>query len=155
VAGPVRALTARVELRDQAGTALGAVAAAQLVDPAFVARLAAVTGVAVTLLDGAPAGAAHTTEPTGVRDGVLAAAEHVEGDRVARTGGGVVRRVGRPRGSPPLILGPQRAAAPASRLAGRAVVLAGLLAVLAAAAGPITADAGRTRRSGGPGGRAT
>ena len=40
--------------------ALGTVAAAQLVDPAFVARLAAVTGVAVTLLDsGASAVAGH------------------------------------------------------------------------------------------------
>ena len=64
---PGPGLAVRVELRDRAGAVLGAVAAAQPVDPAFVARLAAVTGVG-----GHPARrrrravrVRHTTESTG------------------------------------------------------------------------------------------
>ncbi|MFD2766827.1 diguanylate cyclase [Micromonospora eburnea] len=112
VAGPVRALAAQVQLRDAAGTDLGTVAAAQPVDPAFVARLAAVAGVAVTLLD----------DPSG-------------GDQVTETTGGrYVRRLGPSSGQPlPLVL-----SVPGERPPGRyaalagAVVLAAALAVLAA-----------------------
>ncbi|WP_199562433.1 diguanylate cyclase, partial [Micromonospora deserti] len=107
-AGPVRALSAQVDLRDPAGAPRGTVAAAQPVDPAFVARLAAVTGVAVTLLDsaGTPARLHHTTESTGVRDAVLAAAGTLDGERVTETTDGrYVRRVGPSSGQPlPLVL---------------------------------------------------
>ncbi|MFG3686092.1 diguanylate cyclase [Micromonospora sp. NPDC047740] len=135
--GPVRALAAEVQLRDPAGADLGTVTAAQSVDPAFVARLAAVTGVAVTLLDD-PAGTdpvTLTTETREVRAAVLAAARTVDGDRVTETvDGRYVRRVGPSPGQPlPLVL-----SVPAERPPGLhvalvgAVVLAALLAVLAA-----------------------
>ncbi|MEH1166664.1 diguanylate cyclase [Micromonospora sp. CPCC 205539] len=135
--GPVRAVAARVDLHDRAGTPLGTVSAAQLVDPAFVARLAAVTGVAVTLLDdgASVARVTHTTESREVRDAVLAAAGTVDGERVTETTEGrYVRRVGPSIGQPlPLVL-----SVPSERPPGlhatlaSVVVLAGLLAVLTA-----------------------
>ncbi|NES14197.1 diguanylate cyclase [Micromonospora sp. PPF5-6] len=134
--GPVRALAARVQLRDPAGADLGTVAAAQPVDPAFIARLAAVTGVAVTLLDDT-AGTdrvTHTTETRGVREAVLAAAGTVDGDRVVETDGRYVRRVGPSPGQPlPLVLSVPGERPPGlyAALVG-AVVLAALLAVVAA-----------------------
>ncbi|MFG2053749.1 diguanylate cyclase [Micromonospora sp. NPDC048930] len=134
--GPVRALAARVQLRDPAGADLGSVAAAQPVDPAFVARLAAVTGVAVTLL-GDSAGTdrvTHTTETREVREAVLAAADTVDGDRVTETDGRYVRRVGPSPGQPlPLVLSVPGERPPDlyAALVG-AVVLAALLAVVAA-----------------------
>lgn len=131
--GPVGALAARVQLRDPAGADLGTVAAAQPVDPAFVARLAAVTGVAVTLLD-ATDRVTHTTETRGVRAAVLAAAGTVDGDRVVETDGRYVRRVGPAPGQPlPLVLSVPGERPPDlyAALTG-AVVLAALLAVLAA-----------------------
>ncbi|MFF0172798.1 diguanylate cyclase [Micromonospora profundi] len=135
--GPVRALAARVDLHDRAGALVGTVAAAQLVDPAFVARLAAVTGVAVTLLDGGASAArfTHTTESREVRDAVLAAANATHGERVTETTDGrYVRRIGPSSGQPlPLVLSVPSERPPGlpATLAG-AVVLAGLLAVLAA-----------------------
>ncbi|WP_435204026.1 diguanylate cyclase [Micromonospora sp. bgisy143] len=135
--GPVRALAARVDRRDTAGTLLGSVAAAQLVDPAFVGRLAAVSGVAVTLLDGGASAArfTHTTESREVRDGVLAAAGHSTGERVTETAKGrYVRRIGPSVGQPlPLVLSVPSSRPPGLHvtLAG-VVVLAGLLAVLTA-----------------------
>lgn len=133
-ATPVAALSAQVRLRDPAGTDLGAVAAAQPVDRAFVARLAAVTGVGITLLDD-PGGLTHTTEDQGVRAAVLAAAGKADGNRVTGTGDGrYVRRVGPSPGQPlPLVL-----SVPGERAAGlygaliAAGALAALLAVLAA-----------------------
>ncbi|KKK04508.1 diguanylate cyclase, partial [Micromonospora sp. HK10] len=134
---PVRALAVRVQLRDPAGADLGAVAAAQPVDPAFVARLAAVTGVAVTLLD-VPAAAepvGHPTETPGVREAVLAAARSLDGDQVTATSDGrYVRRVGPAPGQPlPLVLSVPGERPPGlyAALVG-AVVLAALLAVAAA-----------------------
>ncbi|MFG1884380.1 diguanylate cyclase [Micromonospora sp. NPDC049102] len=135
--GPVRALSARVDRRDPAGTLLGSVAAAQLVDPAFVARLAAVSGVAVTLLDGGASAArfTHTTESREVRDAVLSAAGHTTGERVTETTKGrYVRRIGPSAGQPlPLVLSVPSTRPPGLHvtLAG-VVVLAGLLAVLTA-----------------------
>jgi two-component system, cell cycle response regulator len=135
--GPVRALAARVDRRDAAGALLGSVAAAQLVDPAFVARLAAVSGVADTLLDGGASAArfTHTTESREVRDGVLAAAGHSTGERVTETPKGrYVRRIGPSVGQPlPLVLSVPSTRPPGLHvtLAG-VVVLAGLLAVLTA-----------------------
>ncbi|RZU73131.1 diguanylate cyclase (GGDEF)-like protein [Micromonospora kangleipakensis] len=136
-AGPVRVLAARVQLRDPVGADLGTVAAAQPVDPAFVARLAAVTGVAVTLLDDAagPVRVSHTTENREVRAAVLAAADRIDGDRVTETGDGrYVRRVGPAPGQPlPLVLSVPGERPPGldAALVG-AVVLAALLAVLTA-----------------------
>ncbi|MBQ1072825.1 diguanylate cyclase [Micromonospora sp. C31] len=137
VAGPVRALAARADLLDRAGGPLGTVTAAQPVDPAFVARLAAVTGVAVTLLDdaAAPVRLVYSTESTGVRDAVLAAAGTLRGERVTETPGGrYVRRVGPSSGQPlPLVL-----SVPSERprglyvALGSAVLVATLLAVVAA-----------------------
>ncbi|MFC5946433.1 HAMP domain-containing protein, partial [Micromonospora harpali] len=106
-------------------------------DPGLVARLAAVTGVAVTLLDGAPGsvGVAHTTEAPAVRDGVLAAARQAPGDRVAAyVDGRYVRRVLPAPGQPlPLVLSVPSEQPPDlyAALVG-AVLLAGLLAVAAA-----------------------
>ncbi|MFU8870786.1 diguanylate cyclase [Micromonospora sp. SL4-19] len=137
VAGPVRALAARVQLRDAAGTDLGTVVAAQPVDPAFVARLAAVTGVAVTLLsDAAGTGpVTHTTETREVREAVLGAARTVDGDRVTETADGrYVRRLGPSPGQPlPLVLSVPGERPPGlyATLVG-AVLLAAALAVLAA-----------------------
>ncbi len=134
-AGPAHALTARVGLRDPAGADLGAVAAAQPLDPDFVARLAAVTGVAVTLLDDDADRVAHTTEAPEVRDAVLAAARTITGDRVTETADGrYVRRVGPSPGQPlPLVLSVPSAQPPGLYLGlVGAVVLAGLLAVAVA-----------------------
>ncbi|MFI6130370.1 diguanylate cyclase [Micromonospora sp. NPDC051141] len=132
--GRVGALAVQVRLRDPAGADLGAVAAAQPVDPAFVARLAAVTGVDVTLLDG-PGRITHTTEDPGVRAAVLAAAGQAVGERVAGTGDGrYVRRVGPNPGQPlPLVLSvPARRPPVLFGALAAAVALAALLAVLAA-----------------------
>ncbi|MEV0155305.1 diguanylate cyclase [Micromonospora sp. NPDC050686] len=134
-AGAVPALAARVELRDRAGVGLGTVAAAQPVDAGFLARLRAATGAGVTLLDGGPDRVAQTTEPTDVRDAVLAAAPATVGDRVVETTDGrYVRRVGPSPDQPlPLVL-----SVPGERPPGRwpalagAVLLAALLAVLVA-----------------------
>ncbi|MGC5018647.1 diguanylate cyclase [Micromonospora sp. DT47] len=135
--GPVRALSARVDLRDPAGAALGTVVAAQVVDPAFVARLAAATGVAVTLLDAGPAPGrvTHTTESRQVREAVLAAAGTADGGRVTETPDGrYVRRLDPTSGQPlPLVLsvpGERPPGLPAVLLG--AVLLAAVLAVLAA-----------------------
>ncbi|MEU7588985.1 diguanylate cyclase [Micromonospora sp. NPDC049230] len=134
---PVRALAAHVELRDRAGAPLGTVTAAQLVDSAFVARLAAVTGVAVTLLDSEASAArvTHTTESREVRDAVLAAASTADGERVTETSQGrYVRRIG-PSDAQPL---PLVVSVPSERPPGLhatligVVVVAALLAVLTA-----------------------
>ncbi|WP_327032968.1 diguanylate cyclase [Micromonospora ureilytica] len=135
--GPVRALAAQVALHDPAGARLGTVTAAQLVDPAFVARLAAVTGVAVTLLDSGASAArvTHTTESRDVRDAVLAAAVAASGEQVTETNEGrYVRRLGPSDGQPlPLVLSVPSERPPGlhATLVG-VVVLAGLLAVLTA-----------------------
>ncbi|MEH0984612.1 GGDEF domain-containing protein [Micromonospora sp. CPCC 205556] len=135
VDGRVRVLSARVDLRDPAGSALGTVAAAHPVDPAFVTRLAAATGVAVTLLDGGATRFAHTTETSRVREAVLAAAGTVDGDKVTETADGrYVRRLDPAAGQPlPLVLsvpGERPTGLPAVLVG--AVLLAALLAVLAA-----------------------
>ncbi|MGC4745632.1 diguanylate cyclase [Micromonospora sp. DT201] len=136
-ASPVRALAAQVDLRDRAGALKGTVTAAELVDPAFVARLAAVTGVAVTLLDSGASAArvTHTTESRDVRDAVLAAASAVDGEQVTETNEGrYVRRIG-PSDAQPL---PLVVSVPSERPPGLhatlvvVVVVAGLLAVLTA-----------------------
>ncbi|TDB81357.1 diguanylate cyclase, partial [Micromonospora fluostatini] len=96
--GPVRALSARVDLRDPAGVALGTVAAAWQVDAALVARLAAVTGAAVDLLDD-PAGPADATAVTDRPRPATAP------DRVTEVDGRYLRRVGPAPGQPlPLLL---------------------------------------------------
>ncbi|MEU7750964.1 diguanylate cyclase [Micromonospora sp. NPDC049171] len=127
---PVRALAAHVDLRDRAGALLGTVTAAQLVDPAFVARLAAVTGVAVTLLDSGASAArvTHTTESREVRDAVLAAASTADGERVTETSQGrYVRRIG-PSDAQPL---PLVVSVPSERPPGLYVTLIGVVVVAA------------------------
>ncbi|WP_207921356.1 diguanylate cyclase [Micromonospora sp. KC721] len=129
--GPVRALSARVDLRDPAGAALGSVATAQVVDAAFLGRLAAATGVAVTLLDGDADRVAFTTQVEGVRETVLAAT----GEQVTATPGGrYARRLDPSPGQPlPLVIsvpGERSAGLPVGPLG--AVLLAVVLAVLAA-----------------------
>jgi len=130
------AVTAEVELRDPGGTLIGRVAAAQLLDTAFVARLAAATGVAVTLMtDASSTRVAHSTESVADRDGVVAAAARLSGERTSWTAGGrYVRRVGPDPGQPlPLVLSTPGDGPPGLYTALiTAVVLAGLLAVLAA-----------------------
>ncbi|MFI6760345.1 diguanylate cyclase [Micromonospora sp. NPDC050417] len=134
---PVQALAVRVELRDQAGAAVGAVWASQLVGPGFVTRLAAATGAAVTLCRGepGPSTAMYSTEPASSRDSVLLAAHRLHGDAVGETDAGrYVRRLGPSPGQPlPLVLSvpPSPPQGIYALLAG-AVLLAGLLAVLAA-----------------------
>ncbi|MGI5213277.1 diguanylate cyclase [Plantactinospora sp. CA-290183] len=142
-AGPVSAdaapvaLAVRVELRDRLGAVTGEVWAAQALDAPFVRRLAAASGTAVTLLGGYAGGAAaaQSTESTGTRAGVLAAAGRITGDGVARTDSGrYVRRVGPAPGQPlPLVLSVPRDPPPVRYgLLGAAVLLAALLATLAA-----------------------
>jgi diguanylate cyclase (GGDEF)-like protein len=134
---PVGALEVRVELRDGSGAKVGVVSAAQLIDMAFLARLAAAIGAAVTLLagDSVTSGAAPSTESTAARDAVLAAAQRVHGDRIAATDGGrYVRRVGPSPGQPlPLVLSVPREQ-PRGLYIGlvAAVLLAALLAAFAA-----------------------
>lgn len=134
---PVQALAVRVELRDETGASIGTVWAAHLLDPGFVARLAAATGTAVTLCRGepAPGTAVHSTELPGTQDAVLGAARRLHGDAVGATDAGrYVRRVGPSPGQPlPLVLSVPRDPPQGiyAILAG-AVLLAGLLAVLAA-----------------------
>ncbi|MGW0431483.1 diguanylate cyclase [Micromonospora sp. NPDC003197] len=133
----VRALAARIELRDAAGAGTGSVIATQLIDAAFVSRLAGAVGAAVTLLGGPdPAdGVDASTETPGNRDAVVAAARRIRGDRiVAAEGDRYVRRVTPAPGQPlSLVL-----SVPYDQPQGRyavlvmAVLLAGLLAVLAA-----------------------
>jgi diguanylate cyclase (GGDEF)-like protein len=134
---PVQALAVRVELRDSAGSVIGAVWAAQLLDPGFVSRLAAATGTAVTLCRGEPGPdtVVHSTEPVHTRDAVLGAARRLRGDAVGQTGAGrYVQRVGPSPGQPLLLVlsvprdPPQGIYA---MLAG-AVLIAGLLAVFSA-----------------------
>lgn len=101
---PPGALAVRVELRGATGVAQGAVTAVQPVNPAFVARLAVLTGAAVTLLDGAdhPAGRFQpTTESAGVREAVLGATGELDGEQVVGTNDGrYMRRVGPSDGQP-------------------------------------------------------
>ncbi|MDM4722375.1 diguanylate cyclase [Micromonospora sp. WMMA1363] len=136
-AGPLWALAAGVEVRDTTGSPLGTVIAAQPVDPAFVARLAAVTGVAVTLLDGSdtPVRLRHTTEPDGVREAVLAAAGGLDGERVVGTADGrYIRRVGPAEGQPlPLVLSVPSDQPPGLYAALVAAVLVATLLAVAAA----------------------
>ncbi len=135
--GAIGALAVRVELRDAAGAALGAVTAAQPVDPGLIARLAAVTGVAVTLLDGAapPVQVAHTTESPGGREAVLAAAAFLGDEGVTGTADGrYVRRAGPADGQPlPLVLSVPSDQPPGLHAVLVAVVLLAALLGIAAA----------------------
>ncbi|MFB9237190.1 diguanylate cyclase [Plantactinospora siamensis] len=132
----VYAIAVRSELRDAAGTPMGWVWAAAPLDRPFVDRLAAATGVDVTLADGdATTAAGRSTERPAVRPAVLAAAQRIDGDAISRADGGrYVRRVGPSPGQPlPLVLSisPDPPVGTYVLLAA-AVLLAGGLAVLAA-----------------------
>ncbi|WP_155255715.1 GGDEF domain-containing protein [Salinispora fenicalii] len=131
------ALAVRVDLRDATGVARGAVTAAQPVDPAFVARLAVLTGAAVTLLDGSGMGSPrqHTTESAGGREAVLGAVGGLDGEQVVGTADGrYVRRVGPSAGQPLSLVLSVPSDRPPSLYAAlvAAVLLAVLLAVVVA-----------------------
>ncbi|ASW53408.1 diguanylate cyclase [Plantactinospora sp. KBS50] len=148
------AIAVHSELRDRAGTPMGVVWAAAPLDEAFVARLAAVTGVEVALGYGDTAtaagpgtgtavgpGSATAAGPgaaapaTGSRFGRLTSTGHSVGDALDRTGDGrYVRRVGPSPGQPlPLVL-MVRSDPPVGTylLLVAAVLLAGGIAVVAA-----------------------
>ncbi|MFC7545145.1 diguanylate cyclase [Plantactinospora sp. GCM10030261] len=130
-----QAIAVRVELRDRAGTRIGDVWAAQPLDDPFLARLAAVSGAAVTLLDTDP-GTVRSTEPPADRESVVAAARGLTGEAVARADGGRwVRRVGPSPGQPlSLVLSVPRGQPLATYgLLAAAVLAAGVIAVVAAA----------------------
>lgn len=134
---PPGALAVRVDLRDATGVPRGTVTAAQPVDPAFVARLAVLTGAAVTLLGGPDTASQlrHTTESAGVREAVLGAVGGVDGEQVVGTADGrYVRRVGPSDGQPlSLVLSVPSDRPPSLYVALVAVVLlAVLLAVVVA-----------------------
>lgn len=134
---PPGALAARVELRDATGAARGAVTAAQPVDPAFVARMAVLTGAAVTLLDGPDPASRfrHTTESAGVREAVLGAVGGLEDEQVVGTDDGrYLRRVGPSDGQPLSLVLSVPSDRPPSLYAVlvAAVLLAALLAVVVA-----------------------
>ncbi|GLH95567.1 diguanylate cyclase [Phytohabitans aurantiacus] len=126
-----QAVSARVEIRDTTGAAVGAVEVAETVDAAFIVRLAGASGAAITLRGGS----AHTTESPDARAAVLQAADRVRGDASTGTAGDrYIRRLDGAPGQPlPLVL-----SVPRSEPQGlyavlvAAVILAGLVAVLAA-----------------------
>ncbi|WP_442791652.1 diguanylate cyclase [Micromonospora sp. NBC_01813] len=130
------AVAAHVEIRDADGALVGRVAAAKLLDAAFVTRLAAASGVAVTLFgDTAAAAVVHSTEPLSVRDGVVAVAGGLaDGQTESTDSGRYVRRLGAGHGQPL----PLAVSTPRDQLSGlyavlvATVVLAGLLAVVVA-----------------------
>ncbi len=111
-AGGVTALAAHADARGSDGSLLATVVAIQTLDGAFVDRLAASAGAAVTLLTGGGAGAgvAHSTEPadTGHEVAALAAAlPDAVPENLPRTGDGsrYVRRLAPTEGQPlPLAL---------------------------------------------------
>ncbi|BCJ66242.1 diguanylate cyclase [Polymorphospora rubra] len=122
------AIAVRVEMRAESGALIGEVTVTQVLDRAFLSRLAAATGTGVTLLPGGAAPAVrHTTEPATGVDAVLDAASRAEGDAIAETGTGrYVRRIDPSPGQPlPLVL-----SVPCGQPQGLYVVLIG--AVLAA-----------------------
>ena len=90
------------------GSTLGTVYAAQLLDAAFVDRLAASSGAAVTLLAGTGSGLVHSTESPDTSRQVAARAAELSGAvPMAPTGNGTryVRRVGPAPGQPlPLVV---------------------------------------------------
>lgn len=130
------AVAAHVEIRDADGALVGRVAAAKSLDADFVTRLASASGIGVTLFDGTDGFAVvHSTEPSAVLDGVVAAAAGMsDGQTESTASGRHVRRLGPGDGQPlPLAL-----STPRDQLSGlyailvATVVLAGLLAVVAA-----------------------
>jgi two-component system, cell cycle response regulator len=134
------AIAARVEQRDATGTLLGTVYAAQVLDQAFIGRLAATSGTEVTLLSGSGAGgigarSVHSTEPSGVRDRVVRAAVRLGPNGTDVTSDGrYVRRAGPTAGQPlPLVLSlPRRDPQGLYALLMAAVVLAAVFAVVTA-----------------------
>lgn len=126
------AIAARVEARDARGASLGAVTVASALDRAFVTRLAAATGAAVTLVGASPEGAAiglYSTEPDRVRDAVVGTAAALDGGRTMPSSDGTryVRRIGPAADQPlPLVLSvPRRAPAGLYALLVAAVLLTG------------------------------
>ncbi|WBC18426.1 diguanylate cyclase [Solwaraspora sp. WMMA2080] len=134
--GAMPTLAAIVEVRDENDVLVGQVSAVKLLDPDLVARLAASTGVGITLLAGTDrATVVHSTEPPEVRGNVVATAGRLADGGTSWTDGGrQVRRLGPDDGQ----LLPMVLSTPRDQLSGlyavlvATVVLAGLLAVVAA-----------------------
>ncbi|HEU4426541.1 MAG TPA: diguanylate cyclase [Pilimelia sp.] len=135
-AGPHHAIAARVDLRNSAGTLIGSVRVAQVIDEKFIARLAAAGGAGVTVLDANTGGAALSSEPPADRGLVAAAARRTAAGDTAETADGhrYVRRIGPAPNQPlPLALSvPRDNPQGLYALLGAAVILAGLLAVAVA-----------------------
>lgn len=151
---PIRAVAARVELRDGSGTLSGTISAAQRVDGDFVARLGAVTGTDVSLPpevdpgdadpgDVDPGDVPSGTERVGSPEAGLPAPPAASGRVVTRAvAGRYVRRVAPSPGQPlPLVLSVSAdpPETPYAVLLGTAALF-GLFAVLSAwrLAGPTT-----------------
>jgi diguanylate cyclase (GGDEF)-like protein len=99
--GPLRAIAARVELRDTGGAGLGSVQVARALDAILIERLAAATGVAVTLLGGVGPTIVHSTESGPARREVATLAAALgTGETAATPHGRYVRRVGPVPGQP-------------------------------------------------------
>ncbi|WP_416598039.1 diguanylate cyclase [Micromonospora sp. LOL_021] len=134
--GAMPTLAAFVEVRDENDALVGQVSAVKLLDADLVARLAASTGVGITLLAGTDrATVVHSTEPSEVRGNVVATAGRLADGGTSWTDGGrQVRRLGPDDGQ----LLPMVLSTPRDQLSGlyavlvATVVLAGLLAVVAA-----------------------
>jgi len=134
--GAMPTLAAFAEVRDENGALVGQVSAVKLLDADLVARLAASTGVGITLLaDTDRATVVHSTEPSEVRGNVVATAGRLADGGTSWTDGGrQVRRLGPDDGQ----LLPMVLSTPRDQLSGlyavlvATVVLAGLLAVVAA-----------------------
>lgn len=135
-----RAIAARVDLRDAAGSAFGHVWAARALDLVVLRRLADSAGASVTLLAGAdvtnaPVAPALTTETGDAAVGVAAAATRADPGDVTRTRDGRYVRLESPAPDQPL---PLALSIPAPRPDGLYVVLvagvvgAALLAVVVA-----------------------
>ncbi|ROO51293.1 diguanylate cyclase (GGDEF)-like protein [Micromonospora sp. Llam0] len=134
--GAMPTLAAFAEVRDENDALVGQVSAVKLLDADLVARLAASTGVGITLLAGTDrATVVHSTEPSEVRGNVVATAGRLADGGTSWTDGGrQVRRLGPDDGQ----LLPMALSTPRDQLSGlyavlvATVVLAGLLAVVAA-----------------------
>ena len=133
VAGP-QAISARVEMRDVKGRVLGYVTVSRHVDTAFITRLAAATGAAVTLLPGEES-TPRTTEADWAVGPVVETAKLLDGDGTAESDvGRYVRRVAATPGQPlPLVLSvPRQVPQELYAVLVGTVLIAGLGAVVAA-----------------------
>lgn len=134
-AGSPQAISARVEMRDVNGKVLGHVVVSRHVDAAFLTRLAAATGAAVTLLPDGETETPRTTEAEWAVGSVVETAKLLNDDRTAEsTAGRYVRMVTPSPGQPlPLVLSvPRQVPQELYAVLIATVLIAGLGAVVAA-----------------------